>query len=469
MEANLCRVKRVMTLSFLLLVAGDAASLGASLYPDLMEFDEAFELYERGELERARNGFRHLAELGDPEARLNLGVMLAKGEGGDADPVESAAWIRWAADQGNEGAGQVLPVVERSLDDTQRELAAARLAELREAHGLSPDAETLTPAPGSAPGSHGGCQIKRTEPNYPREALLIGQSGYAVVHFLVSPEGNVTAAYNIPGGRYDALFGRAAQEAVRRWDARGCRRDDYFSTRQTVVFQIAAVDESDVYRSIERRRAAEQLAKARAGDPREAYLVGLMAGSFPGLFELAPDEELELMLAAAVAGIPAARWELVHRSERREDWHRWLILAARQGFEPALGFMAHWSVLPAAERREAMLRASEGGYLPGVYMAVRHLAAHPEATERDGALALRLSSTVRSREMREDPSLAEMHAMALAENGQFREAVTWQQRAITVARRLDRDLSTASARLAAYKAGEPWRDPRLALMSDEES
>lgn len=472
MKANLRGVKRVMTLSFLLLVAGEAAALGASLYPDLMEFDAAFELYERGELERARNGFRHLAELGDPEARLNLGVMLAKGEGGDADLVEAAAWIRWAADQGSEGAAQVLPVVERSLDDAQRELAAARLAELREAHGLSPRADTATTAPASAPETRFDClvsRMKKTPPVYPRKALERGQTGFAVVYFLVSPEGNITAPYEMPGARRDDLFGPAARRAVRQWDARACTGDGYYSALQTVNFAFSTDDEPGAYRSMERERAARQLAKARAGDPGEAYVVGLLAEHFPGLFDLAPGEELELMLAAAVAGIPAARWQMVLKSDRREHRRRWRILAARQGFAPALDAMSRSTTLPATDRREAMLRASADGYLPAVYMAVRHLAAHPEAAERDGALALRLSSAIPGSEMRADPSLAEMHAMALAENGQFREAVTWQQRAITVARKLDRDLSAASARLAAYEAGEPWRDPRLATMSEDES
>jgi hypothetical protein len=289
------------------------------------------------------------------------------------------------------------------------------------------------------------------------------------VYFLVSPEGNITAPYEMPGARRDDLFGPAARRAVRQWDARACPGDDYYSAKQTVNFVFSTDDEPDAFRSMERERAARQLAKAREGDPGEAYVVGLLAEHFPGLFDLAPGEELELMLAAAVAGIPAARWELVLRSERRDHRHRWRILAARQGFAPALDAMSRSTSLPAAERREAMLRASADGYLPAVYMAVRHLAAHPEAAERDGAHALRLSSAIPGSEMRADPSLAEMHAMALAENGQFREAVTWQQRAITVARKLDRDLSTASARLAAYQAGEPWRDPRLAMTSDDES
>jgi TonB family protein len=470
MEANLCRLKRVVTLSLLLLVAGEAAALGSSLYPDLMEFEAAFELHERGELERARNGFRHLAELGDPEARLNLGVMLAKGEGGDADPVEAAAWIRWAADQGSEGAAQVLPIVERSLDDAQRELAAARLAELREAHGPLLRPETSTTSPGSALETRLDClvaRLKKTPPVYPRKALERGQTGFAVVYFLVSPEGNITAPSDIPGARRDDLFGPAARRAVRQWDARACTGDDYYSTKQTITFEFSSDNEPGAYRSMERKRAARQLAKARAGDPGDAYVVGLLAGYFPGLFDLAPGEELELMLAAAVAGIPAARWELAMKTGRRDDRQRWRILAARQGFEPALDSMARWSALPAPERREAMLRASADGYLPAVYMAVRHLAAHPEAAERDGALALRLSSAIPGSEMRADPSLAEMHAMALAENGQFREAVAWQQRAITAARKLDRDLSTASARLAAYEAGEPWRDSRLAMLSED--
>ena len=40
-----------LLLSFLL--AGQAGALGSSLYPDLMEFDEALRLYQAGDLERA--------------------------------------------------------------------------------------------------------------------------------------------------------------------------------------------------------------------------------------------------------------------------------------------------------------------------------------------------------------------------------------------------------------------------------
>jgi TPR repeat protein len=142
------------------------AELGASLYPDLMEFDEAFKLYERGELERARNGFRHLAELGDPEARLNLGVMLAKGEGGDADLVEAVAWIRWAADQGSDGAAQVLSVLERSLDDTHRERAATRLAE----QSLPRETET-------APAGSGQCRFPPASIDGKPQHHLVAENG----------------------------------------------------------------------------------------------------------------------------------------------------------------------------------------------------------------------------------------------------------------------------------------------------
>ena len=75
-------MRRLALLSLLLAVtSAPAAPLGEIVYPGLMEFNEAYELYTAGDFERARTGFRHLAELGDPEAQLDRGVMLAKGEG----------------------------------------------------------------------------------------------------------------------------------------------------------------------------------------------------------------------------------------------------------------------------------------------------------------------------------------------------------------------------------------------------
>ena len=57
-------------LLFALVVSStQAGELGAGVYSDLMEFDEAYALHNTGNFERARAGFRHLAELGDPQAR----------------------------------------------------------------------------------------------------------------------------------------------------------------------------------------------------------------------------------------------------------------------------------------------------------------------------------------------------------------------------------------------------------------
>jgi hypothetical protein len=431
-------------------------ALGSSLYPDLMEFEEAMRLYQAGDLERARRGFRHLAELGDPEARLNLGVMLVKGEGGAVDAVEGTAWIRWAAESGAAGAQQVLPIVEGRLDEAGLADAQATLTDLRAAHSL----ENLLYVPDPAAPKCDPGEMVRPPPEYPYAEVLAGRLGYVRAYFLIDPEGNLHAAQAMEGMYRDDRFGPAAEKVLPRWRVPLCRSDRYVFSLQTIEFRIEGEYPPEL-----RQTVAGILSQARKGDPGMSYIAGLLGATMDELFSLQPGEREQLLLNAAVAGRADARYELSLPLRSGDHDFRWVLLAARQGHTPALLTLYARRALPNEERLRALLQAANSGFVPAVWMAVAHLAAHPDEVQRDGSRALELIDAFGKRErarMRNDTSLREAHAMALAETGQFRQAAQLQRRVVSAARRLGRDTTRAEARLARYEANEPWRDPLLA-------
>lgn len=452
----------VLLLSFL--ISGQAGALGSSLYPDLMEFDEALRLYQAGDLERARRGFRHLAELGDPEAQLNLGVMLVKGEGGDSDALTGTAWVQLAAESGVTAAQEVLEIMAARLDEAARAQVAAALVGLR-------DANSPPGAPEYAMTSRMSCvaeKAHRPPPSYPQNALWEGRIGFTMLHFLVSPEGNFDAIHAYPDIRRDNPFGPHARDAARRWNAHDCRAQRYTHAYHSVVFEL---ENSSGERTISRSRqewAENILAEARAGRAEQAYIVGMLGDVYDGLFNITRDERFSLLHQAAVTGFPDARYEYAVALPSGANEERWVLLAARQGYAPALFWLRSWRDLPLEERQQGLFLAAEAGFLPAVLLAVRQLAAHPDAAERDGPRALQLISGVPNRIRRGDPSMAEAYAMALAENGRFTDAISWQKRAVSTGRRLGRDTTGAAVRLASYEAGEPWRDSLLSSFPDAE-
>ncbi len=132
-------------------------------------------------------------------------------------------------------------------------------------------------------------------------------------------------------------------------------------------------------------------------------------------------------------------------------------LTARFGLAMAL--------LLSGESRQAWASLEEGvervdDRLPLRHLLARLLATAPEAGVRDGTRSLEIAREVyRTRETSEH---AETVAMALAEGGDFGQAIAWQERALALASATPgRDLTSLRRRLELYRAGQPCRSPWL--------
>ena len=450
-------MRRFALLSLLLAATSTpAAPLGESLYPGLVEFDEAFEFYAAGDFERARTGFRHLAELGDPEAQLNLGVMLAKGEGGPVDRIEGAAWVQRAEASGLEQATGIREVLERGMDPAQREDIAIRLKSL----GQSPEL-AASPAGTSSrlEPDRWDCvmsRIYRREPVYPPGALRAEQTGMVRIEFIIDPDGTAGAAHSLYGLDRSDPLAKAAWNAVTQWHASACPGRTHRSFIQTIDFSMS----DGRFTKAQRKEAARLLAAARSGDAANRFGVALLADTYPGLFDMDEGVAESLSLDAAIHGLPEARhWLWIDQDDPAA--RRWALLAARQGYPPALYGVSNFKDLHQAERREALIQAARAGVEPALLYAVRWLAAHPDAHERDGALASQLTERLSQEQLEGDMLLAQARAMALAETGQYQQAAQLQKRTIGILRKGGRGTRLAEERLQAYEAGQAWREHTL--------
>ena len=65
------------------------------------DFDDGMAAYESGDYATALQEWRPLAEQGDAEAQLNLGLIYDDGYGVPVNDAEAAKWFRKVAEQGD--------------------------------------------------------------------------------------------------------------------------------------------------------------------------------------------------------------------------------------------------------------------------------------------------------------------------------------------------------------------------------
>ena len=87
------------------------------------------------------------------------------------------------------------------------------------------------------------------------------------------------------------------------------------------------------------------------------------------------------------------------------------------------------------------------------------LATSPKDAVRDGRLAVDLARAAAEQSGWKNPGLLDTYAAALAEAGQFAEAVKWQQQALELPGLAGEAKAGAEQRLRLYREGKPYRTP----------
>ncbi len=89
-------------------------------------WDEGLAAYDRGDYATALREWRQLAEQGDTEAQIRLGVIYQDGLGVPRDYAEAARWYHKAAEQGDESAEIYLKQVLRILTEMGLDAVAGK-------------------------------------------------------------------------------------------------------------------------------------------------------------------------------------------------------------------------------------------------------------------------------------------------------------------------------------------------------
>lgn len=83
------------------------------------DFSTALESYQQGELTKAADEFKTLANHNDADAQYMLGYMYALGEGVTQDYIEAHKWLNIAASQGKDGASEARDRVAGRMSGSQ--------------------------------------------------------------------------------------------------------------------------------------------------------------------------------------------------------------------------------------------------------------------------------------------------------------------------------------------------------------
>jgi uncharacterized protein len=429
--------------------------------------------YKKGDFATAFKQFKELAEVGQPQAQLDLAVMYARGEGVDHNNVYAHAWASLAGQNG-EAKGKALaeqlepdltPTSLRISSDIQAKYNQATLDARLMPHFLRgkeyADRDPVRPS-------------KPFIPAYPAEAQRKGIQGEAYVEFVVAPDGHTRIPrilYALPGG----LFEDAVRESVMRSVYLPARINGKpISTTVSVMynFTVPGVKISD-YQGLERRVHDTEL-KAEAGDAQAQMLYGMMIAGLPQL-RRTYDQALPWFLKAAQAGAPYAQYQvgtglLQGRGCQCETGKGeiWLEKAAQADQSDAQVSLAEYLLKSDSDRESVagavvwLERAAKQNNSAAKLLLSAVLAASPLSDVRDPPRALTLTDSI-EHQYKIDPSYWEIRAAANALRGDFKAAVKIQAKAVSEAMHLGWDVVLLQQRQSLYESGQPWTGNLLAF------
>lgn len=455
------------TLRFHALVITAVTLLPLVARADLYTATQAF---DAGNLPRAFELYRELAELGRLEAQQRLAAMYVNGEGVKRDNALGYAWAVIAREHGGNAA--MKSIVEQ-LDPHMTEAARRRVAELQAQFGQEALRKRLLPAPLDAAQSKRGegCTFsKPVNPDdyFPKEAVSRGLSGNVLLEYTILPDGrarNPRVWLAMPPGVFDKAGRQVAFNSTFL-----PRRENGVAVPCTMRIKVnftshgAGVNSAN---SEVRNHFETTKAKAQARDPTSQMLYGFLLS---GLTTVKHEHENSLpwFVHAAQAGLPSAQFMVAmdliggYGAERDEDKGlAWLRMAAAAGQADAQVSLANYllgkngDATPLATALDLLERAVASGSHDGKFTLAALLAASPDATRRDPSRALVMIEQMMP-EVDSDPAAFEIRAAAHAMLGNFEEAQRDQKTARNKARKYGWDLAPQQARLAAYEAKTPW-------------
>lgn len=456
-----------ITTCFLWLLLAVASSAARA---DLLSAQTA---YKAGNFEQAFTEFKELAELGQPIAQLNLGVLYARGEGTSISNTYAYAWTSLAAENGVDSAQKIsadlkavltpgsLAIADGIRQQYGREALDARLMPKLLTSGEFEDKEP--------------CKIDKAHlPPYPPQALSKGVQGGGYVEFTVMPDGRARSPrllYALPMGYFEKTIRESVRKSKFIPGTKGgqpgpCVMNVYYS------FALGDLDAGD-YPKLDKLLTTTK-ASAEAGDPQAQLLYGLLISGLPQIRKPRA-EALPWFLKAAQAGSALAQfqtgnsmllgWGCQCEEDKAAVWLRKAAEADQPDAQVTLAGIALRGDPTEEDIERARIwleRAAASNNPDGKLYLAALLAAAPSDRARNPDRSLELTQSI-LKSYDDDPTIFEIRAAAFAAKGQFAEATKEQKAALKMAKRLSWDVTPQAARLARYESGQPWFGDLLAF------
>ncbi|MGH8202412.1 MAG: energy transducer TonB [Steroidobacteraceae bacterium] len=428
--------------------------------------------FQKKDYPHAFADFLALAELGQPQAQLNVAVMYHQGEGVAASDIHAYAWAMLALANGRQDARKLADWIRPRLAPGSEQVADWITAPYT-ATALS---QRLLPA--AVPSTHEASAqqrqwMKQCSPVslyswiYPEEARQEGMQGNVFVAFTLMPDGRARIPRVILGVPQN-VFGTATRESI--------LHDGFMplppgsAPVHCVTFYrfILRPGQPTLYDYPRLKAYADEThQRASGGDPQAQLMYGMLVAGLPQMRQ-SGIAGLPWFLRAAQAGLPPAQFEVGYSLLRgigcQPDPAKalaWLRMAADQN-EPnaevtlAMGAMQGSAGFGDMGQARSWLEqaAAQGNHDGELYLSAL-LAAAPEPQLRDPQRALDLLQKA-FQDVNDDPTPFEIRAAAQAAEGQFADAAKSEKKAISRAHALQWDVAPLQARLAVYQAGKAW-------------
>lgn len=433
------------------------------------DFDQGMEHYEAGHYEKAYSEFLQAAKYGDYLAQKNIGAMYYHGQFVARDQATGFAWLALAAQANESDENAIHLKVYNQLSDENKARAEKIHQELLNEYGDEAIKQKLMPEFVGVDASTTRFRtLKRITPDYPRSMSRQGRIGWVDMFYTIEKDGT-TSDHTVYYSTHNA-FTKAAIAAIRRWQYEPQKIDGeavvITGAKMRFLFSMDGIDEKRA-----KKVANELKDTAIDGNASEKLNYGFFLEVLPSYVKDHDfqDNPNEWYLRAAERGNAAASYFLgrnvLYGNRCTEDADKamaWMLKAAAQNLSDAHYTLAIELFSGVRFERDVekglywLQRAANGN--PAAQLRYAWiLATSTDDSLRNGAKAASYYAEI-EKGYHDKKTLYQVAAAVSAENGDFKQAVKWQTKALKDATKLELPVTEINARLLAYQDQKPWRE-----------
>lgn len=309
--------------------------------------------YQNQQYQQALNQYKHLAKLGNNQARYQLASMYLKGHGVSVNTQLAFAWASLLSNQSDVKNLTLMNDIKTKLKS--EDLAAAQQQAQLLAKQFADDVVLSQVAPiefipseNKPTSNEYHLTVKeRQAPRYPRSELIYGTQGWVRVDFEVYPDGSARNFFikeSVPEGVFDEVTIEAVQAFRFQVDFNADVAPYPINVSQLIQFDLRLKDKPSVAKMYQ-QRLDELKQLAEDGHPTAQYYYALAASSRSMIKDHVNLDDVsvnEWLLKAAQNGNADAQYQLGYNiltgkgcQVEKQKGINWIVYAAQQGHAKA--------------------------------------------------------------------------------------------------------------------------------------